>query len=349
MDYIAGLTLAGGDHDGEPFDVLRWERRFLRGAFRQAGDAALSVARGNGKSALVAGIAAAVVDPEGPLTGRRREVVCCAASFEQSRVIFEDVLAFVGERYDLGDRARWRKQDSANRAQLQYKPTEARVRCIGSDPNNAHGLRPALVLADEPAQWPPATAGRMVAALRTGLGKVPGSKLIALGTRPADELHWFAPAAGVRPLRAGSRRPARRSPVPAEDLEAGQPESGPPAQPARADPHRDRRRQARPRRAGQLQGPEAEPGDGRHRPVGACSTPSAGPRPRAWARPSPRAATSSASTWAHRPPCRPARPTGARGGSTRSQCSPSCQDCPSVAWRTAWAGCTGAWRSARSC
>ena len=32
----------------------------------------------------------------------------------------------------------------------------------------------------------------MLAAIRTGLGKVPGSKLIALGTRPADELHWFA-------------------------------------------------------------------------------------------------------------------------------------------------------------
>ena len=191
-DYIAGLTLAGGDHDGQPFEVLGWERRFLRGAFAQPGDAGLSVARGNGKSALLAAVASAVVDPAGPLTGRRREVVCCAASFEQSRVIFEDVLTFIGGRYDLGDRLRWRRQDSANRATLEHRPTGARVRCIGSDPSNAHGLRPALVLADEPAQWPPATSARMVAALRTGLGKTPGSRLIALGTRPADELHWFA-------------------------------------------------------------------------------------------------------------------------------------------------------------
>ena len=191
-DYIGGLTLAGGDHDGEPFAVLRWEARFLRGAFRQPGDAALSVSRGNGKSGLCAAIASAVVDPAGPLTGRRREVVCCAASFEQGRVIYEDVLAFLGGRYDLTDRTRWRKQDSANRATLEFRPTGARVRCIGSDPGNAHGLRPALVLADEPAQWAPATSARMIAALRTGLGKTPGSRLIALGTRPADELHWFA-------------------------------------------------------------------------------------------------------------------------------------------------------------
>ena len=190
--YLGTLTLAGGDHDGEPFDVLPWERRFVRGAFGQPGHAAISVARGNGKSALVAGIAAAVVDPDGPLTGRRREAICVAASFEQSRVIFEDVLAFLRERYDLGDRKLWRLQDSANKATVEHRPTGARVRCVGSDPANAHGLRPALALLDEPAQWAPEKTDRMLAAIRTGLGKVPGSKLIALGTRPALDGHWFA-------------------------------------------------------------------------------------------------------------------------------------------------------------
>ena len=32
----------------------------------------------------------------------------------------------------------------------------------------------------------------MLVAIRTGLGKVPGSKLIALGTRPVGGDHWFA-------------------------------------------------------------------------------------------------------------------------------------------------------------
>ena len=32
----------------------------------------------------------------------------------------------------------------------------------------------------------------MLAAIRTGLGKVPGSKLIALGTRAEDAGHWFS-------------------------------------------------------------------------------------------------------------------------------------------------------------
>ena len=192
IDFLGELELAGGDHDGERFEVLPWERRFVRGAFRAPGSAALSVARGNGKSALVAGIATAVVDPVGPLHGTRRECVCVASSFDQSRVVFEDVLAFLRVRHHLGDRKKWRVQDSANRATVEHRASGARVRCIGSDPAKAHGLRPALALLDEPAQWDPAKQERMLAAIKTGLGKVPRSKMIALGTRPADDGHWFS-------------------------------------------------------------------------------------------------------------------------------------------------------------
>lgn len=151
-DHVGTLRLAGGGHDGELLEVLTWEARSLRGAFGQPGDAALSVARDNGKSALAAGVAAAMVDPRGPLTGTRREMVWAAASFEQSRVVFGDVPAFVGDRHDLRDRDARRKQDSANRAQLECRATGVRARCIGSDPGNVHGLEPGLVLADEPAQ-----------------------------------------------------------------------------------------------------------------------------------------------------------------------------------------------------
>ena len=64
--YLEGLTLHGGDRDGLPLVVLPWERRLIRGVFNTDGDGAVSVGRGNGKSAIVAGIAAAVVDPKGP-------------------------------------------------------------------------------------------------------------------------------------------------------------------------------------------------------------------------------------------------------------------------------------------
>ena len=141
--YLGGLKLVGGDHDGEHFKVLGWQRRFLQGAFRRPGDSALSVGRGNGKSGLVGAIAAAVVDPAGPLHGPARSVICAAASFEQGRIVFEDTLSYLrGKGYDLDDRRTWRKQDSANRSILQHRASMASIRCIGSDPKTAHGQRP---------------------------------------------------------------------------------------------------------------------------------------------------------------------------------------------------------------
>ena len=191
--WLGGLTLSGGDLDGQHFTVWPWERRFIMGTFGQDGDAALSIGRGNGKSAFVAALATAVVVPGGPLSGKRREVICVASSFGQARVIFEDVLAYArGLGHDLNDRSLWRRQDSQNMATLEYRPTGARVKCCGSDPKRIHGLRPYLVLADEPAQWEHNKAEAMISGLRTGLGKTPGSRLIALGTMPASGEHWFS-------------------------------------------------------------------------------------------------------------------------------------------------------------
>ena len=191
--WLGKLTLTGGDLGGERFVCWPWEAQFLRGCFGQPGNAALSIARGNGKSGFVAALAAAVVVPGAPLSGTRREVVCVASSFQQARVIYEDVLAYVrGLGHDLADRSLWRVQDSANSATLEHRESGARVRCCGSDPKRAHGLRPFLVLADEPGQWEAGTRDAMRAALSTGLGKTPGSRLIALGTMPADGMHWFS-------------------------------------------------------------------------------------------------------------------------------------------------------------
>ena len=157
--------------------------------------AALSVARANGKTTLLSGIAAACLD--GPLAVPRGEVVIVSGSFEQARIAFEHVSAFMAPTLEADRKLptserRWRVWDTAQQARIEDKLTGARVRCIGSDPRRAHGLAPTLVLADEPAQWPETTGERMVAALRTAAGKQPSSRFVALGTRPQDSAHWFA-------------------------------------------------------------------------------------------------------------------------------------------------------------
>lgn len=190
VKYIESCTVPSGDHAGELFTVLPWERRFVVGALTTPGPAGLSVARKNGKSGIVAALACAVIDPEGPLHGSRRHVVCVASAFQQARIVFEDVIAILDAKYPGLPRKAWRVQDSANNAQIEHKSSGARVRCIGSDAKRAHGMRPYLVLADEPAQWPRGESDRMYAALRTAMAQ--GGKLIALGTRSADTSHWFS-------------------------------------------------------------------------------------------------------------------------------------------------------------
>ncbi|MDE0379641.1 MAG: terminase large subunit [Rhodospirillales bacterium] len=187
--YLSRLKVTQGRLAGDPFTVLPWQRRFLRGAFKAgAATSALSVARGNGKTALLAGVACAAID--GPLMVPRGEVVIVAASYQQGRVAFDHARAFMGDKLD--DKGAWRTWDTAQQAQIENRRTGAKLRVIGSDPRRAHGLAPFLVLADEPAQWPSSTGDRMRAALETALGKIPDSRLVALGTRPVGAEHWFA-------------------------------------------------------------------------------------------------------------------------------------------------------------
>ena len=193
VEYLETLTVTQGREAGERFKVLPWQRRFIRGAFAPGvGSSSLSIARANGKSTLLAGIATATLD--GPLHVPRGETVVVASSFEQARIIFDHVLAFLGDARD--NRTRWRIWDSPQAARIQCRETGAMVRCIGSDPRRAHGLAPILTLLDEGAQWPPSTGEKMLAALITASGKQPAARLIALGTKPADPGHWFAKMLG---------------------------------------------------------------------------------------------------------------------------------------------------------
>ena len=64
----------------------------LNRTFGQSGNAALSIGRGNGKSAFVAALACRRgVSRCAIARHTKREVVCVASSFQQARVIFEDV------------------------------------------------------------------------------------------------------------------------------------------------------------------------------------------------------------------------------------------------------------------
>ena len=118
--YIGGLIIGQGRHAGQPFAVLPWQRRFLRGAFRQPDDAGLSLGRGGGKTTLIAGLGAACVDVGGPLVEPNAESVIVASSFDQALIAFRHVLHFLRPTFETHKR-RFRVQDSANRATVSSR------------------------------------------------------------------------------------------------------------------------------------------------------------------------------------------------------------------------------------
>ena len=199
-DYIEGLTIPQGRLAGEPFQLLSWQRRFLRGAFSQPGSAALSIARGNGKTTFLAAILAASVDVEGPLMQLNAEAVLVASSFEQARLAFAHVLRFLQPSIDLygvGPRGRFRIEDSTARCRIQNKQTGASVKVLSSDPRRAHGSAPSLILMDELTQFPPSQLPAMLAALETSYGQ---------DTRCKDAGNWHAPGQSRSSLRRDAKR-----------------------------------------------------------------------------------------------------------------------------------------------
>lgn len=186
-----GAWLGSSLHEKKSFlGLIPWQARFLRG-LAQPGvtTSALSIARSNGKSWLAARLA------RDYLLGDRRETeaVIVASSYAQAKVIFRYVVSMVREAgHDPADRKAWRFRDYSNTALLRNMATGQAVRALGCDPKRAHGRVYGLALLDEPAQWARGTRDAMLSAIDTGAGKVEGSKIVALGTRPAGGDHWFA-------------------------------------------------------------------------------------------------------------------------------------------------------------
>ena len=192
--YIEGLVIGQGRHAGKPFKLLPWQKRFLKGAFEQDDDAALSMGRGGGKTTFTASIACATVDVDGPLVEPMAETLVIASSFDQGLKNFKHMMHFLEpsfEKYGIGGRGRFRIQDSANRATITDRETKAQVIVLGSDANRLHGAAPKLLLLDEIAQWPQNKVRPMLAALKTSRGKIPDSKCLWIGTRPSTPEHPF--------------------------------------------------------------------------------------------------------------------------------------------------------------
>ena len=169
-------------------ELRPFQRRFIKAATAPGIDTAcLSLARGNGKSALAGHLLARVLDPADDLFRPGTESVLCAGSIEQARICFRFA------RADLEDRGGYRFLDSHTRIGITHKATNTRARVISSNAKTAFGLVGCpWVIADEPGSWETAGGQLLHDAIATAMGK-PGSPLRALyiGTLAPAMSGWW--------------------------------------------------------------------------------------------------------------------------------------------------------------
>ena len=156
-------------------DLRPFQRRFIANAIRPDIDtAALSVPRGNGKSALAGDLVTRILNPDDELFRPGTESVLGAASIEQARIVFRFA------RGDLEPTGQYRFTDSHTRIGIRHVATNTRLRVIGSNARTAMGLVgcPWAIL-DEPGAWETNGGQLLHDAVETAKGK-PGSPLKAL-------------------------------------------------------------------------------------------------------------------------------------------------------------------------
>ena len=165
-----------------------FQREFVAGVLRPGTKrAALSLARGNGKSWLAAALAADALSPGGALFEAGAENVLLSGSFDQARYVFRFAKGFLGE-------AGYSYLDSTNKLAIRHKATGTRLLVRSSRAKGAFGIVGArIAIADEPGAWDTIGGEMMNAALDTSLGK-PGTdlKIVYLGTLAPSARGWWA-------------------------------------------------------------------------------------------------------------------------------------------------------------
>ena len=187
-----GHRISGSGAFGVNMIKLRpFQKEFLRRALARDVDiAAMSGPRGSGKSFLAAHIITRALTPGDSLFQPGKEVVQCAGSIEQARMVY----GFV--RQALESTGKYRFIDSTTRLGITHRESNTKLRIISSNGKTAMGLvNVSLAVADEPGSWETGGGLLMWDALTGALGK-PGSpmKIIVIGTlAPAARGagHWW--------------------------------------------------------------------------------------------------------------------------------------------------------------
>lgn len=191
MQFMHGLNIPEGPNAGKPVQLAPFQRQFIQGALAaDTVNAVLSIGRGNGKSAITAGLAL------GGLLGiwdrqPRREIIAAARTRDQGRIIWDFVAGFI-ESLPLEIRRHFIFR-RAPRLEIEYGGDGGGhvLRVIAADGKSALGGAPTMAILDERGHWALDRGDELEHALLSGLGKREGRAFL-ISTSASDDTHPFS-------------------------------------------------------------------------------------------------------------------------------------------------------------
>ena len=189
--FLEKLEIPEGPLAGRPLKLAPFQKTFVKGALADGVNvAALSIGRGNAKTALSAGLAL------GSLLGEwdrqpRREILIAARTADQGRIAWNFAAGFARSLPD--DVQACLIYRRSPRLEIEYEGDGGGhiLKVIAADGKSALGTAPTLVLMDERGAWMAEQGDALEHALLSGLGKRGGRALI-ISTSAASDAHPFS-------------------------------------------------------------------------------------------------------------------------------------------------------------
>ncbi len=177
-----------GEHIGKPMTLLPFQIKFIRDVYSNpvgTHTAILSIARKNGKTALIAAILLAHLC--GPEAVQNSQIVSGAQSKEQAAVVFELARKMIEMSPTLSKLVRI--QPSGKR--LIGLSKNVLYRALSAEGKTAHGLSPILAILDEVGQVVGPT-DKFVSAITSAQGAYTNPLLIAISTQAPTDADMFS-------------------------------------------------------------------------------------------------------------------------------------------------------------
>lgn len=191
MQFMHGLKIPEGPNAGKPVTLAPFQSQFITGAMAaETANAVLSIGRGNGKSAITAGLAL------GGLIGvwdnqPRREIIAAARTRDQGRIIWDFVAGFAASLpLEIQRHLIYRR---APRLEIEFEGDGGGhvLRVIAADGKSALGGAPTMAILDERGHWALDRGDELEHALLSGLGKR-GGRAFLISTSASDDTHPFS-------------------------------------------------------------------------------------------------------------------------------------------------------------